>query len=101
MLWHNPQVVVLLLLIAIQRKPNEDLIARIDTLDFETQRNIMYITENGQGRPTFTPTSSRTSFPESSLLTFPSLSLPSLPSQNSSSPFFHSCKCSSVASVQI
>jgi len=50
MLWHNPQVVVLLLLIAVQRKPNEDMIAKITTLDFWTQRDIMYYIESGLGK---------------------------------------------------
>ena len=50
MLWHNPQVVVLLLLIAIQRKPNEDIIAKITTLDFWIQRDLKYYIESGLGK---------------------------------------------------
>ena len=50
MFWYDPQVVVLLLLIAIQRKPNEDLIAQITTLDVGTQKDIMYYFESGLGK---------------------------------------------------
>jgi len=50
MFWYDPQVVVLLLLIAVQRKPNEDMIAKITTLDFWTQRDIMYYIESGLGK---------------------------------------------------
>lgn len=48
--WSNPQIVVLLLLVAVQRKPNEDVIAKITTLDFQTQRDIMYFIESGLGK---------------------------------------------------
>jgi len=50
MFWYNPQVVVLLLLIAVQRKPNEDMIAKITTVDFWTQKHIMYYIESGLGK---------------------------------------------------
>ena len=50
MFWYDPQVVVLLLLIAVQRKPNEDLIAKITDLDVETQKDIMHYIESGLGK---------------------------------------------------
>ena len=50
MFWYDSQVVVLLLLIAVQRKPNEDTIAKITTLDLRTQRDLMYCIETGLGK---------------------------------------------------
>ena len=38
-------MIVLLLCLAVQRKPNEDVISRITTLDFDTQHDIMYFIE--------------------------------------------------------
>ena len=35
----------MLLCLAVQRKPNEDVIARITTLPYEAQRDIMYFIE--------------------------------------------------------
>lgn len=41
----SSQAVVLLLCLAVQRKPNEDIIAKITTLQYQAQRDIMYFIE--------------------------------------------------------
>lgn len=45
-----PQVVVIFLCMAVQKKPNEDIIAGITSLDPFAQRDIMFFIENTLGK---------------------------------------------------